>query len=322
MAKRFGWAYVGSGSIAQKTANQILSTGDHKIISVWSNRKENADKFAKKYNCLAFEKMEDAIQAQGVEGVYIATPHTAHFNNALLALKCKKPVLIEKTITVNATELKMLLEYGTKHNLYIGEAMWTKFNPLAKYINDYVKEGHIGDILEMDADFSVWSPIRKRVNRPELGGGALLDLGVYPITYSHMLLGKPSAIDAKTKLNKFGVDGDDKIKLMNQNGSVSSISTSIFKYRSIQANIIGTKGKIKVPNFFSGNKAVITSNGKKFVHKTERSSYTYQFNKVALDIRQGKLESEEVQHKDSLEIMEIMDECRKQFDVYYENDRV
>lgn len=322
MDKPFGWAYIGSGSIAQKTAKQILSTGDHKIISVWSNRKENADKFAKKYNCLAFEKMQDAIQAPGVEGVYIATPHTAHFNNALLALKCQKPVLIEKPITVNSKELKILFEYGTKHSLYIGEAMWMKFNPLTKFINEYVKAGKIGDILELDASFCVWSPRRERVNRPELGGGALLDLGVYPITYSHMLLGKPSAIDAKTTLNKFGVDGDDKIKLVNKNDSVSNISTSIFKYSMIQANIIGNKGKIKVPNFFSGNKAVITSNGKKFIHKTDRSSYTYQFNKVAQDIRLGKLESEEVQHKDSLEIMEIMDECRNQFGVYYENDRI
>ncbi|WP_186578495.1 Gfo/Idh/MocA family protein [Aquibacillus kalidii] len=320
MDKRFGWAYIGSGSIAQKTANQILAKGDHKIISVWSKHKENSDKFAKKYNCLAFERMEDAIQAQGVEGVYIATPHTAHFNNALLALKCQKPVLIEKPITVNTKELKMLLEYGTKHNLYIGEAMWMKFNPLAKFINEYVKAGNIGDILELDASFCVWSPRRKRVNRPELGGGALLDLGVYPITYSHMLLGKPSAIDAKTKLNKFGVDGDDEIRLINKNDSVSNISTSIFKYSMIQTNIIGNNGKIKVPNFFSGNKAVITSDGKKFVYKTDGSSYTYQFNKVAQDIRLGKLESEEVQHKDSLEIMEIMDECRKQFGVYYKND--
>ncbi|MBP3953010.1 Gfo/Idh/MocA family protein [Bacillus suaedae] len=321
MDKRFGWAYIGSGSIAQKTAKQILGTGDHKIVSVWSHHKENADTFAKKYNCLAFENMEDAIRTQGVEGVYIATPHTAHFNNALLALKCQKPVLIEKPITVNTKELEILLEYATKQNLYIGEAMWTKFNPLAKFINEYVEAGNIGDILEFDASFCVWSPRRKRVIRPELGGGALLDLGVYPITYSHMLLGKPSAIDAKTKLNKFGVDGDDKIKLTNKNNSVSTISTSIFKYSSIQANIIGTKGKIKVPNFFSGNKATIISNGKKTVYKTGSSSYTYQFNKVAQDIRLGKLESEEVQHKDSLEIMEIMDECRKQFGVYYENDR-
>ncbi|WP_456278750.1 Gfo/Idh/MocA family protein [Bacillus sp. AK128] len=322
MDKRFGWAYIGSGSIAQKTAKQILATGDHKIISVWSNQKENADKFAKRYNCLAFEKMEDAIQAQGVEGVYIATPHTAHFNNALLALKCQKPVLIEKSITVNSKELKILLEYGTKHNLYVGEAMWMKFNPLTKFINEYVNAGNIGDILELDASFCVWTPRRERVIKPKLGGGALLDLGVYPITYSHMLVGKPSAINASTKLNKYGVDGDDKIKLININDSVSNISTSIFKYSMVQANIIGNKGKIKVPNFFSGNIAVLTSNGKKLIHKTDRSSYTYQFNKVAQDIRLGKLESEEVKHKDSLEIMGIMDECRKQFGVYYENDRI
>jgi predicted dehydrogenase len=321
MENQFGWAYIGSGSIAKKTAGQILSTENHKIVSVGSNRKENADKFAKKFDCLAFEKMEDAIQAQGVEGVYIATPHIAHFGNAMVALKCQKHVLIEKPITVNAKELKILLEYGRKHNLYIAEAMWMKFNPLTKFINEYVKKDHIGDILEMDANFSVWSPRNKRMNRPELGGGALLDLGIYPITYSHMLLGSPSAIEAKTKLNKFGVDGEDEIKLIHSNDSISDISTSIFKYRFVQANIIGTKGKIKVPNFFSGNKAIITSDGKKFIHRTDRSCYINQFDKVAIGIRQGKLESKEVKHKDSIEITEIMDKCRKQFGVYYKNDR-
>ncbi|WP_407269423.1 Gfo/Idh/MocA family protein [Radiobacillus sp. PE A8.2] len=320
MDKRFGWAYIGSGGIARKTASQILATNNHKIVSVWSNRKENADDFAKKYNCLAFESMEDAVQQQGVEGVYIATPHTVHFENAMTALKCQKPVLIEKSITVNAKELRELLAYANKNNLYVGEAMWTKFNPLAKFIKDYVSSGNIGDVLELEASFCIWFPRNKRLNRPEYGGGALLDLGVYPITYSHMLLGKPTKINAKTKLNKFGVDGDDQIKLTNKNGSVSNLSTSISKYRSINANIVGSKGKIKIPNFFFGNKALINADGKKSVFKTDHS-YTYQFDKVAADIRLGKLESEEVQHKDSLEIIEIMDDCREQFGVYYENDR-
>ncbi|MEG2541382.1 MAG: Gfo/Idh/MocA family oxidoreductase, partial [Clostridia bacterium] len=217
----FGWAIIGTGRIANTVAKEITATGRHKIVAVASRTLAKAEKFATKFNAAVYNNNHDAVLADGVDAVYIATPHSAHYPLILECIKYGKPILCEKSFTVNAKQAKIALQEAEKAGVYLSEAMWTRFNPVVRQVVEWVKNGEIGEIKSIKANFCL--PLKltknfvsKRVYKAEYAGGALLDLGVYPIAYCHMLLGKPTSIETKTRIFD-GVDYDDQITLTYKN---------------------------------------------------------------------------------------------------------
>ena len=316
--KSFGWAVIGSGSIANTVFEEITVSHRHHLVSVWSRTKSKAEKFAEKFGGKCFDSLEEAVTAEGVDGVYISTPHSSHYEMSKRCLLAGKAVLCEKPVTMNTKELKELLQLAKEKNLYFCEGMWTRFNPVTKSVKESVDSGKIGEMTELSASFCYkhnFSSFSSRLTDPACGGGAILDVGVYVVSYAVMLLGKPDSVKAVAKL-KNGIDTHCDIILTYQNGAVCKLSCAIDRFSLCGAKIKGTSGKIHVPMFFKPSKAVVNSGGKKQIFHCDKG-FIYQFDKVSEDILSGKLQTEEITHEHSVLVMEILDECRRQIGLEY-----
>lgn len=319
----FGWCVIGAGVIAAKVAKEIVASGRHNIVSVYSRTKEKAKKFATEYGAVCFDTLEKAVMQKGVDGVYIATPHSAHYGQMLECLKLGKPVLCEKTFTVNAAQAEQVFKLAKEKNVYCAEAMWMRFNPVIRQVAEWVKNGEIGEIEKVKASFCF--PLRltkgvvsERVYKKEYAGGALLDLGVYPIALANMLLGEPNSVHCKIKM-KNEVDFEDEIVLHYDN-SVCELMCSFERTRFLKGLIEGTKGKITLyPMFYRPRNAKLKNDeGTKRVNF--ETGYIYQFDTVAKEINDKKVQSDIVNQNDTLSVMKILDLCRKQNGYEYPDD--
>lgn len=313
----FAWAYIGSGSIARQTAESISKTGRHRIVSVYSKTYSNAEKFASSYGAEACRSIEDAISAQGVQAVYIATTNDSHFAAAKLCLEHQKPVLLEKPFTVNKAEAEELIGLARKNDVYLAEAMWTWFSPVARQVKAWVDGGEIGDITHIEISYvNRVSHLYPRLFDASLGGGALIDIGVYPLAYLYNLLGMPCDIKCEGTLEQ-GVDVEENITLGFPSGLNVTAEVSIIKSPGYENLIItGTKGNIECPNYHMADKAFLIKPGEKHIFEGN-GWYDNQFDIVAGEIMSGLKESAYVPLKATIDVMEIMDECRRQLGLKY-----
>lgn len=312
MAK-FRWCYIGSGSIARSTAMNI-EMGEHVVSSVYSRNKEKAEEFAKKHKAKAYADVKDAIE--DCDGVYIATPHTSHLEYALLAMKMGKPVLCEKPVAVCEKDVDTMIASAKENNVYFCEAMWTWFSPVALKVKEWVRSGVIGDIKSVTIHYAfpgLMMPKTSRVRDPKTAGGALLDVGIYPITYCYNLFGYPEEIICEGEI-KDGIDVGEKV-ILRYKGFDCTLIMSL-KYLKEDCKIVGTNGKITLPMFHVAPVAKMKSVSKKesFRGKTD---YLTEFTAVAKEIREGKKESEYIPFEATKNCMRIMDECRKQMNLVY-----
>ena len=320
---KFRWCFIGTGSLAKTVANQINKSGRHEVVSCYSRNYESAKDFAAKYKSRAYDTPEKAITAEGVDGVYVVTPHNAHHRYVMLALEKGKPVFCEKAFTVNADETDELIAFAKEKDLYLCEAMWTWFSPCARKVKDWINENKIGKIER--ADFTYHSrtiDYKGRHTDPKRAGGALLDITIYPITYAYRLWGIPEKIESKAVI-KDGIDLSDEIVFTYAGGFKVYISASIADFKGLEKmSIKGEKGEISAAFFHAMNKVRCKTG---FL-KSERfkgdgpkiNSYLDEFDAVALDIRQGRKESELVPLKATSDVMHIMDEIRQQINLNYD----
>ena len=318
MSNLFGWCFIGCGTLAKQVAKQITKSGRHKIVSVYSRSYEKCACFADKYGAKACHTAEEAITTDGVEGVYIVTPHNSHFAYAKQALELGKPVLCEKAFTITAAQAKELTALAKEKKLYLAEAMWTWFAPVANQVKQWLEQGEFGEIRRLVLDCRVNSKnYAPRVTDPNAAGGALLDMGVYAITYLYRLFGKPTEI--KCTGNVFGgIDWDEEVMLTFPSGETYSTSISI-RYARIFGKLLieGTKAKIKIIPFHCANRVKLIRKGGKNEVFSGSGNYLNEFNIAASEIREGLTESRFVPHKATIDIMEIMDECRRQMKLVY-----
>ena len=308
--EKFRWAYVGCGGIARITAKQIISSDRHEIISVCSRNIENAKKFARKFGGQAYDNIAEAVSRADVDGVYICSTNNAHYANALEAIEAGKPVLLEKPVTLTAVEAEKLFAAAEARGVYLAEAMWTWFNPVANKVKEWVNDGRIGRIKTIDLSLELnLLLLNKRNNRllsAELGGGALLDLGVYPITYCYRLLGKPQSVECEFR-TLGGVDAGEKITMHYEN-TTCTMRVALDKLRREQAYIVGESGKIVIPRFHATKKAVLTAANMEVFRGN--CGYVCEFDAVADEIRAGLTESRFVPKQATLDVMHIMDKLR------------
>ena len=317
----FNWCFIGTGKIANKVAKEVVTNPGHSIVSVFNRTKKKAEKFAKKYNSTVYESALEAINDPRVDGVYIATTNETHFSFCKLCLENKKPVLCEKPITGNAKELEELIKLSKDNNTLLKEAMWTWFNPVAGKVKEWIKEERIGKIKSVDCIFNMpifgYNKTKGRYINPSRYGGALLDLGVYSVRYVYELFGKPISIKSRGKLYN-GIDLFN-VSTFEYDGFNARVCSQINALVGEHCNIVGEKGAIKVPLFHMASKAVLKTKDGKEVFKDKNKKFATQFRVVAEYIK-GEQVDTLVSLDSSLDVMELMDEIRRQIGVIFPCD--
>ena len=314
--EKFRWAYIGSGSIANSTASDIIH-GNHIITSVFSRNVSKGKAFADKYNACFYNDFETAVNREDVDGVYIATPHTAHVDYAVSAMKMGKPVLCEKPVGVCLNDVKTLVDTAKSENVYFCEAMWTWFSDVALTVKKWVRNKEIGGIKDVEINYmfpGILMPKTSRVLMPETAGGALLDVGIYPITYCYNLFGMPEKITCNGKI-KNGIDLSETV-ILQYNGFKCTLNMSLCRLKE-NCIIKGTEGKIILPSFFHMASKAVLKNGKGKQIFNGKTDYLTEFTRAADEIREGRTESAYIPFEATENCMKIMDECRRQMKLVY-----
>lgn len=314
--EKFRWAYIGSGNIAASTAKDILK-GSHVITSVYSRNFEKAKAFSEKYGADAYDDFETAVKRENVDAVYIATPHTSHVEYAVKAMELGKPVLCEKPVGVCVRDVDILIDAAKKNNVYFCEAMWTWFSDVALTVKKWVDHHAIGEIKDVVINYAfpgILMPKTSRVLMPETAGGALLDIGIYPITYCYNLFGYPNKIHCDGKV-KNGIDLSETV-ILDYDGFKCTLNMSLCNLKE-NCIIKGSKGSIELPVFFHmASKAVLKNDKGKRVFKG-KTDYLTEFTRAAEEIKQGRTQSVFIPFAATKDCMQIMDECRKQMKLVY-----
>jgi len=314
--KKFKWGYVGCGGIAHSTAKSILK-GNHEITAVYSRNFEKAKSFAVKFGAKAYGAFEELLECGDIDALYIATPHTSHVEYTVAALKKHIPVLCEKPVGVSASDVELLINTAKENDTYFAEAMWTWFSDTTLTVKKWVKDGKAGDIRHVEIHHAFPGLSKKsdsRVRDPMTAGGALLDIGIYPITYCYNLFGYPDKILCNGTLQD-GIDIKEKVTLY-YGDTVCELYMS-FEYLKENFVLTGSKGKIKLPVVFHaapfaymlGKGGVRLAFGK--------TTYLNEFERCAIEIRSGKKESAYIPFEATVNCMKIMDECRRQMGLVY-----
>ena len=320
MAK-FRWCFIGAGDLAKTVASQLNKSGRHQVVSVYTRNYDKGIAFAEKHGAKAYPTPEEAITAEGVDGVYIVTPHSSHYKYAKLSLELGKPVFCEKAFTVTAKETDEVIALAKEKNIYLCEAMWTWFSESANKTKQWIDVGKIGRVQSADFSYHVRTIDRKgRHTDPKRAGGALLDITIYPITYAYRLWGTPAEIESVGVI-KEGIDHSEKIIFTYPDFKVN-ISASIADFKGLEKmSIKGEKGEIKAPFYHCANavtykkslfhKETFKGKGPKF------NTYLDEFDAVAEDIRSGRTESDMVPLKATSDVMHILDKIREQIGIEY-----
>lgn len=313
--EKFRWAYVGSGNIAKSTARSITK-GAHTVTAVYSRNYEKAKDFASKYSAEVFRSFDELLENGSFDAVYIATPHTSHLEYSLKAMAAGKPVLCEKPVGVTADEVEAMIRASRENNVYFCEAMWTWFSDMALGVKRWIDEKKIGEIQSVHIDYAfpgLMMSKNSRVLTPETAGGALLDVGIYPITYCYNLFGIPESVFCDGII-KNGIDVAETV-VLGYGGFDCTLEMSLSKLKE-GCSIVGTEGEISIPMFHMARLATLRKNGNKESLKG-KTDYLTEFTRVCEEIRAGKTESDYVPHTATLECMKIMDECRRQMHLVY-----
>jgi len=324
MNEKIRWGILSTGNIAHSFAADLALLPKAEIVAVGSRTQKSADLFGEKFKIRKRHASYEALAADSeVDVIYIATPHAFHRENCMLCLEGGKAVLCEKPFTINAAEARAVFDLARKKNLFVMEAMWTRFVPAVVRLRELIGAEVIGKIhhflgsLGFRADF----PWEHRIFNPALGGGVLLDVGVYPLAMAAMILGTPQKICAQGQLGITGVDEQTSAILEYASGGVATIAASVRAELPSEGILSGTKGSIKIhAPLFCPTRLTLQMEGKtEEVLDLPPVGRGYQYQAVAtMDaLRQGKLERPEMSWPESISIMETMDEIRRQLDFKY-----
>lgn len=315
MGEAFRWAFIGTGTLAKKVAREITASGNHVIATAYSRNREKLCAYCEQYGAYPATSIRDAIDRDDVDAVYVNVTNESHYEVCRQALELGKPVLLEKPFTMNAGDTEKLQKLAKSKNLYLAEAMWTWFADVPLQVRDYVRSGKLGKIREVYMSYCAYSiGYAPRVSDPLLGGGALLDIGIYPITYAYRLFGFPSGIICNGDI-KNGIDYGEHI-LFKYDGFDVNMDVSIVDTKGEAMIIEGEDGFLANPGYHYGESAVAKTKSGVDIFKGQRS-YLKEFDTVADEIRQGRTESAYIPARATLDCMRILDECRRQMNLVY-----
>lgn len=320
------WGILGTGAIARSFAADLRSAPGHAVEAVGSRSASTAADFAEKFSCRPHASYESLCADPGVDIIYVATPHNFHHAHALLAIAHGKPVLVEKPFTVNAAQAREIIAAARSAGVFCMEAMWTRFLPATRQVLTWIAEGAIGEVRQISADFGFRTPFnpQSRLFSPALAGGALLDVGIYTVSYAFAIAGRPpDTIAAATSLGPTGVDDNTALLLSWTDGPLATLTCSLRTQTRNHAVISGTAGRIEVPWFWRAESATLYREGleaqtaelpplgKGFIHEAIE---------VARCLRAGLPESPLLPLDETLAIIECLDESRRQIGLRYPDE--
>jgi predicted dehydrogenase len=317
------WGILGAGGIAKRVSNDVVKLSDHKLQAVGSRDKAKADAFADGYDIPTRHDSYEALCADpDVDLIYVATPHNFHKEHTLLALENGKAVLCEKPFTINGAEAKVLVDAARAKNLFLMEGMWSRCFPAMAKVRELLADGAIGEARLLNADFGFRAGVNpeSRLFNPALGGGGLMDVGVYPVALAHMVFGEPERITGLANIGSTGVDEEAAMLLGFPGGPLAVLSTAIRLNTPQAATILGTDGRIEIPNPWWCPKAVVLHKGgqaERFEFPFEGGGFQFEAAHVADCLRQGLKESPLITLDQSLGVMKTLDTLRDQFGVKY-----
>ena len=329
MSRKIRWGIMGCGNIANKFAEDLRWVEDAELLAVGSRDEKKAVEFSAHHKSkLAFGSYEGLVSCPEVDAIYIATPHGLHREHALLCIANKKAVLCEKAFALNSFDAKVMIEAARKNRVFIMEAFWTKFLPQYEKVISLVRAGKIGEIKIVQADFGfkASTPPNPRLYEPNLGGGALLDIGIYPVFLTISLLGRPAEIFAAMKPFPSGVDQQIAMILKFDSGALASLNASFEAATPVEATITGSEGMIRMTNRFhnaTGN-VELTQNLAAVdvgpIHREEGHGYQFEARHVGDCLRKNLIESPVMTHDDTLLLMETLDRIRTVCGIRYPAD--
>jgi predicted dehydrogenase len=322
--KAVRWGILGTGGIAATFATDLPLVPGAELAAVGSRTAEAAAAFAGRHGFARSHGSWAELAADpDVDVIYVATPHAAHFDAAMTCLEGGKAVLCEKPMTLDLASSTALVQAARDRGVFLMEAMWMRLNPAIRRMVELIHAGAIGEVTNIHADFGLQGPFpaTHRLRDPALGGGALLDLGVYPINLAHLILGAPAAVRSWARLTPEGVDDNTGILLGWDSGAVAALSCSLVGETRTAASITGTLGRIDLPQgFFVPRGFVLHRAGQAtedISYPFPGSGYQYEAVEVQRCLAAGLRESALMPHATTLEIMGLMDTIRAQLGVAY-----
>lgn len=317
---------IGCGGIAKKMAATLGKMKEVQRYAVASRNQEKAQAFANEWGFeKAYGSYEELANDPQVDLIYIATPHAMHYNNARMCIEKGKPVLCEKAFTANARQAEELLSFAHEKKVFITEAIWTRYMPLSLTIQDLLKKGVIGTPYTLSANLSYPISDKERIIRPELAGGALLDIGVYTLNFAAMAFGDDIAeTHSACQKTATRVDAQESITLFYKDGKMATMQSSIYAQSDRMGVISGDKGHLIVENINCPESVRVVDREYKTVAVYQApehiTGYEYQVYASIEAIEKGWLESPYMPHAETLRIMRQMDNLRKEWGVVYPCD--
>ena len=323
------WGILGTGAIAKKFVTGLKSVPDAQIAAIGSRKQDTADAFAKEFGASKAHASYEALASDPeVDAIYVSTPHQLHCVNTLLCLDHGKAVLCEKPFAINTREAQQMVSRAREKKRFLMEAMWTRFLPAMAQARKWIAEGRIGEPRMVMADFGFRGDLNadSRLFAPEYGGGSLLDVGIYPLSFASMIFGgkKPHAITGSAHLGATGVDEQAAYVLTYDAGRLAVLASAVRTETPYDAYVLGTEGRIQLHSpFWCTTKATLKIGENEptvFEQPHQGNGYEYQAMEVMRCLRAGETESPGMPLAESIVLMETMDVLRAQWGLKYPMD--
>lgn len=322
------WGVIGTGRIASSFVRAVRTLDDGAVLAVGSRDHQSAEAFGAAYEISRrYSSYRALVNDPDIDAVYVATPHALHAENMMMALDAGKHVLCEKPFTINAREADECIRFARIRGLFLMEAVWMRFIPAIVQVGEWIRSGLIGDVTMVRADFhgaQTFNP-HSRIFDPDLGGGALLDIGVYPISFATMLLGIPDAVYSHAQFAATGVDEHTGMLLSYADGRMALLSCGFRADMVNEALIQGTRGIIRLhPPFHHPERVTLVLSGaepEEYNIPYASTGLNYEAAEVHRCIREGLLESPVMPLDETLAVMRLMDEIRAQWGLRYPADQ-
>ena len=319
------WGILGPGHIAHKFAQDLLTLSDAQLYAVASTDQQRADEFAQQYGAPhAFGTYDGLLTLPDLDVVYIATPHVKHHENTLMLLNGGIRVLGEKPFAMNLGQVREMVETARAKNVFLMEALWSRFMPSLQKAKELVASGAIGTVTGVRADFGFKAPFapERRLFNKELGGGSLLDIGIYPLFWSYFMLGMPQTIKATATFGQTGVDEQCGMVLTYSNGEMGVLDCTLRAKTPCEAFVYGTEGLIRVHSrWHEGYSLTLEREGQEpetFTMERSTFGYDYEAQHVMECLAEGRTESSLWSLDDSLNLMTLLDSVRAEAGISYE----
>ncbi len=325
--KTIRWGILGCGRIAKKFAADLALVADAELFALGARQLSTAKEFAKEFPARnVYGSYEELVSDPDVDVIYIASPHGLHHEHALLCLHHGKPVLCEKAFALNLRQVKDMVHVSQTKKVFLMEALWSKFLPQYEKVQELIHSGELGEIKNVLISFGFipQPPVPPRLFDPALGGGSLLDIGIYNVFFALSFLGRPDEIEASMTPAPTGVDEQCAMLFKYKNGALAQLFSSLTSNLGTEADIGGTKSRVRLTSRFYAPRATIEmfsgrEDSKKIipVHKEGGSGYQYEARHVGDCIRKGLIESPVMSLADSMLLMETMDRIRSAAGIHY-----